>query len=233
MTDDDPKDPKVKALVERDQSQPLDQFVDAATAAQLERWFGLPSFTQVEEGEVELQQEDPEVAAVRERRKRVASEIDPVLLAEIEQRHIPPDDLIKFTATLEPIDTTIGLVDTSYVDSSGTIAEERLYEQPEDIQEVLRENTPQALLRDLHRLEEDYDRPRGGFDEYDEDQPPPEPLLVDVASKIDEVMALRFGFEPHVAPDMRQLSGEYRSEIMKSWVETANSGTLYNRRVRE
>ena len=47
MATDDDKDPKVKALVERDPSQPLDSVVDAQTAAQLERWFGLPSFAQV------------------------------------------------------------------------------------------------------------------------------------------------------------------------------------------
>lgn len=232
MTEDDHKDPKVKALVERDPSQPLDQFVDAATAAQLERWFGLPSFTQVEEGEVELVVEDPEVAAVRERRKRIAQEIDPVLLAAIEQRHIPRDDLIKFTATIELRDKTIALFDPSYMESRGAIADERIYDQPGDIQEALQENTPQALLRDLHRLEIDFDQPRDEFTSM-EDEVPPEPLLVDIAKKIDETMSMRFGFEPLVALDVSHLLDDTRNEINKSWVDIANSGHLYNRRVSE
>lgn len=235
MTDDEPKDPKVKALVERDPSQPLEQFVDAATAAQLERWFGLPSFVQVAEGEVELvQTEDPGVAAVRERRMQLVHEIDPELLAAIEKRTTPREDLIKFAATIEPIDTTIALIDSSFTESRGSISEERLYDQPEDIEEALRrQNTPQALLRDLHRLESNFDR--SADDEFTnfEDEAPPEPLLVDIAATIDEAMTMRFSPEPFVPPEITSLLDVTRGEIRRSWVEIANSGTLYNRRVTE
>jgi hypothetical protein len=233
MTDDDPKDPKVKALVERDQSQPLDQFVDPATAAQLERWFGLPSFAQVEAGEVELvESEDPEVVAVRERRKRIAEEINPVLLAEIEHRLTPPDDLIKFSATIEPLEAKIALFDPSYFESRSSIAEERIYDQPEDIHEAIKENTPQALLRDLHRLEVDFDQPSDGFTNM-EDEPPPEPLLVDVAAQVERIMTTRFRFVPTAALEVTRLLDESRNEIQRSWVDIAKNGRLYNRRVSE
>ena len=233
MTDDDHKDPKVKELVERDPSQPLDQFVDAATAAQLERWFGLPSFAQVEAGEVEVDDDlDPEIVAVRERRLRVAQDIDPVLLAAIEQRHTPPDDLIKFSATIEPINTKMALFDASYLENQETDSEQRHYDWPEDIQEALRENAPQALLRDLHRLEIDFDQPSDGFNNM-EDETPPEPLLVDVHSQVDEMMTTRFRLEPFIAVDVRRITDEFRTGVRQSWVAIANSGQLYNRRVTE
>lgn len=240
MTDDDPtsasKDPKVKELVDRDPSEPLDRFVDAETAAQLERWFGLPSFAQVEAGEVEVDDGldglDPGVAAVRDRRKRIAQEIDPELLAAIEQRHTPPDDLIKFAVTLEPRDLDIALVDPTYFESRAAIGEVREYEWPEDIQEALHENTPQALLRDLHRLETDFDQPSDEFVNF-EDEEPPEPLIIDLRSKIDAVMAMRFRAEPVVLPDVSTLMDEFRTEVRRSWVEIAKSGKLYNRRVTE
>lgn len=245
MTDDDHKDPKVKELVERAGAEPLEQFVDAETAAQLHKWFGLPSFAQVEAGErkpVPPDDLEPEVAAVRERRQRVLADIDPAFLAAIERRHTPPDDLFKFTPTIEPLTADIALFDpTPYakrktvneygeeVDDSG----ERFYPWPEDIQDALHESTPQALLRDLHRPETDFDQPQN--DEYmsDEEQAPPEPYLVDVHAKIDAVMKLRFRVEPFVPPDITTAMDEFRNGIAVSWVEVANSGALYNRRVTE
>lgn len=240
MTDDDhndSKDPKVKDLVGRDPSQPLDQVVDAATAAQLERWFGLPSFAQVEAGEAVIDDGldglDPEVAAVRDRRKRIAAEIDKELLAAIERRHTPPDDLIKFAVTLEPRDTTIALVDPTYFEARAEVAEQREYERPEDVEDLLRENTPQALLRDLHRPEFEPGQSSNEIENWDEEQPPPEPLIMDVRGKIVEAMAMRFKLEPVVAPDVPRLTDEFRNEVRRSWVEIATSGKLYNRRVTE
>jgi hypothetical protein len=230
MTDDDHKDPKVKALIERDPSQPLDQFVDPQTAAQLERWFGLPSFAQVEAGEVEA--EDPEIIAVRERRARIADEIDPLLLASLNRRLTPPDDLIKFKALIEPTYTDIALIDASAYETRGTVADERYYERSDDISEAVAENAPQALLRDLHRLETNFDQPADGFENPDE-VPEPEPLLVDLAAQIDEVMSLRFKFAPIAGTDIASLTQDSRREIRLPWTEVPNRARLVNRRVSE
>lgn len=236
MTDDDPKDPKVKALVERDPSQPLDQFVDAATAAQLERWFGLPSFAQVESGEVEgvpvEENPDDEFAEIRERRRKLLADVDHALLERIEQRHTPRDGLFQFAPSIDPITVTLSVFDAAYAESRATISDERNYERPDYVIEALAENAPQALLRDLHRLDVDFTRTKD--DDWDmEERPAPEPFLVDLVAQIDELMAKRFHLEPVATPDVAHLMDDMRSEINQSWVDIANSGRLYNRRVTE
>lgn len=234
MTDDDDKDPKVKALVARDPSQPLDQFVDAATAAQLERWFGLPSFAQVEAGEVAAPSE-PEVdefAEVRERRAKLLAEVDQELVARIERRHTPPEDLFKFTPDLEPIEVTLTRFDAT-AEGKG-IADERWYERADDIIAALEENAPQALLRDLHRVETEFPRSwNNNDDDWDTEKPPPEPFLADLVSLVDGLMKVRYKMELIAAPDVPRLLDDTRSEIKRSWVDLANSGKLYNRRVTE
>lgn len=234
MTDDDDKDPKVKALVARDPSQPLDQLVDAATAAQLERWFGLPSFAQVEAGEVAAPPE-PEVdefAEVRERRAKLLAEVDQELVARIERRHTPPEDLFKFTPDLEPLEVTLTRFDST-AEGKG-IADERWYERSDDIISALEENAPQALLRDLHRLETEFPRSWNNTDDdWDAEKPAPEPFLPDLVSLVDGLMKVRYKLELIAAPDVPHLLDDTRDEIKRSWVDLANSGKLYNRRVTE
>jgi hypothetical protein len=235
MTDDHDKDPKVKALVERDPSQKLDDLVDAETAAQLERWFGLPSFTQVEEGEVVLAAPPPVVddayAEVRERRKKLLAEVDVELVARIEQRHVPREDLFIFKANIEPYEGKINLVDLDDIERRGAIVEERWIQRPGDIVDALDENAPQALLRDLHRAETEFSRTQN--DDWAIDKPEPEPFLMDIVEKIDQSMRVRYRMEPVQAPDITHLLDETRSEIRQSWPELAKSGKLYNRRVTE
>lgn len=224
MTDDDSKDQKVKALVE-----------DPTMIAQLEAWFGRPSFAQVEAGEVSApagEAIDPEVQALQDRRKRVLDEVDKKLLASIESRITPPDDLIKFTATIEPRDKAIALFDTTFSENRA-IAEERWYERPEDIRDALEENAPQALLRDLHRPETDFDRNSGNEFENFEDEPPREPLIPDVAKQIDEVFRERYKLQPVEIPDMSTLLADSRFEIRSRWTDILQRARLINRRVTE
>src|SRR5437870_4652205 len=71
--------------------------IDATTQADLARWFGLPSFSEV--AERPLAPEDPEVAAVRERRAKATAAVDPALLERIRIRtEERPETLIKFAA---------------------------------------------------------------------------------------------------------------------------------------
>jgi len=112
--DDEKARPKVKDLLERDVTKPLNEVVDDATAAELEKWFGLPTYQQVEEGEVTLAQEDPEMAAVRERRAKAIAAVDPAMLEAHRRRtDAPLDDLLKFKATITlRVDPDLALFDS-------------------------------------------------------------------------------------------------------------------------
>lgn len=232
MTDDDPKDPKVKDLVERDRSQPLEELVDPATAAQLERWFGLPSFAQVEAGEVKLV-EDPEVVAIRERRQRLAEEIDPAFLAALDKRYTLPEGTFKFVPEIEPFNTRMALFDaTRYLVEGDVLPEERTYDTPEDIYDALKENAPQALLRDLHRPETDFDQPVDEFWQEEEQEAPP-PLVMDIAARTREAINFRFEFQPFEPIDASRLREDFLSEVRAPWPEVLTRARLVNRRVSE
>jgi len=56
------------------------------------------------------------------------------------------------------IDPRIVRVDLSMIDRQHTIAEPRDFERPQQIEDDLRDCTPQALLRDLHRPDLTFDK---------------------------------------------------------------------------
>src|SRR5512140_802992 len=94
---DDHPDPKVKDLLA---GKSLSEVVDEATARELERWFGLPSFEQLAE-QPPPAEDDPETIAARERSDRAAAQVDPKLLASIRSRTLDnPESLIKFVPKL-------------------------------------------------------------------------------------------------------------------------------------
>jgi hypothetical protein len=130
--------------------------LDPAARAELERWFGLPSFDQLAARGIEVE-EDPEFAVVRERKDRAMAAVDPALLEALRKRAEPPDDLIKFVPSIEVrVDPSIALLDTTMIEAS--IAEPREVEISESLRDDLRDCTPQAILRDLHRPETDFDK---------------------------------------------------------------------------
>ena len=131
-TDDETDDKTVKELI------------DAATRAELERWFGLPSFTQVEEQKAAEPEEDPDVIAVRERRQKAIEAVDPAMVEAHRKRIEPPEWLLRER--------------DSMIDRGSSIAEPREVEIPEALRDDLHDCTPQALLRDLHRPEFEFDK---------------------------------------------------------------------------
>jgi hypothetical protein len=56
------------------------------------------------------------------------------------------------------VDPSIAQLDLSMIDRQHTIAEPRELERPMELQDDLRDCTPQALLRDLHRPELDFEK---------------------------------------------------------------------------
>src|SRR5512138_333424 len=141
-----------------DDAKVKDSLLDAATRAELERWFGLPSFQQVsEEPQRDRAEDDPEVVAVRDRRAKAIANVDPAMLEAHRRRTTPPDDLIKFAATIDvQIDTDMPLMDTGMVDRLYSPAEPRELETDPRLFDDMHDVTPQAILRDLHRSEETF-----------------------------------------------------------------------------
>ena len=150
--------------MDSDDDRKAKDVLDAATQADLARWFGLPSFTQVEETAAKAPEVtagmDPEVVAIVERRKKACDAVDPMLLDAIIARHDQePEDIFVFDTTIEvKVAEKFGVVDDVLVERAGSIAEPREVELPEALLDALKECTPQALLRDLHRAEKDFDK---------------------------------------------------------------------------
>jgi hypothetical protein len=135
----------------------LEGELDPATRADLERWFGLPSFDELRAAGIKTEEEDAQYAEVRERQARALAAVDPTLLDEIVKRTAPRDNMIIFVPTLElNVDPSIARLDLRMAESS--IAEPREVEISEALRDDLHDCTPQAILRDLHRPEIDFEK---------------------------------------------------------------------------
>ncbi|MBA3456731.1 MAG: hypothetical protein H0T42_26815 [Deltaproteobacteria bacterium] len=229
--DDPPPDPKVKELLERDLGKPLKDIVGEVTAAELERWFGLPTFQQVEEGEVKLAQEDPDMVAVRERRAKAIEAVDPGLLEAHRRRTDGPvDDLLKFKATITlRVKEDVSVIDIAMIERKLLIAEARELQRPEDIDEQLEDNTPQALLRDLHRPELSFEKTFELVDMAAEQK-------IDVVAEVNAAMATSWklpalGIRPGI--EARQLTDEIKAELRSPWPAIPDRVNLPNRRVQK
>jgi hypothetical protein len=101
------------------------ELIDAATRAELERWFGLPSFTQVEEAQkAAAPDEDPDVIAVRERRQKAIDAVDPAMLEAHRKRIEPPEWLLKERPVIElKINPEVTMLDQSMIDRGSSIAD--------------------------------------------------------------------------------------------------------------
>lgn len=228
---DDAKDPKVKDLIEQSvtRGEPLEELVDAITAQQLEKWFGLPSFTQVEQGEVKISDaQDADIAAVRARREKAIEAVDPALLDLILNRF--PTDLLNFQFSLEQhVDPDFGLFDREMFENKMQIAEPREYERPADIEDQLKDATPQAMLRDLHRPETEF------WKQFDVVDVAAEQRLdgsAEVATAMTTNWKLPVSDMRH-AQDMRLQLTEARDERNRPWRDIPTRVKLPNRRVAE
>lgn len=217
MTDDD--DRKAK------------DFIDAATQADLERWFGLPSFQQVEEEgkTAQVAAVDPEMAAVIERRERVLAMVDPALLGAIIARHdVKPEDIFVFESTIEPhVDEHISAVNEGLLARASSIADPREYELSDELMEDMKECSPQALLRDLHRSERDFDKSFEIVDAMEE-------ARVDVVGEVRTAITTRWTLPRPGEPALeasRRIWKDVKAQRQAPW--TGYLSSLSNRRVRE
>lgn len=213
-----------------DDDKRVKDILGAGDLASLERWFGLPSFEQLAEreqaGEAEL---DPEMVEVRKKREAAMAAVDPALLARILFRvEENPETLLGFDTTIEVhVKEDVGLFDSTMVDKGFSIAEPREVEISEELRDDLKECTPQALLRDLHRPETFFDKMFEIVDAAAEQR-------VDIVAEVAAAMKTRWALPPlEVAPwneSVREIR-EARADRYRSWAHVLAG--LPNRRVSE
>ena len=207
--DNDQDDRKVKEMLEAD----------------LARWFTLPSIEQVEEQQAAEAPTDAEMEQVIERRAKACAAVDPTLVTAIHERTDEnPRDLICFKPELEVQPYDLGIVDESLV--AKIAAEPRMYGLPPELKDDMRDCTPQALLRDLHRPELEFTREMEVIDIAAETR-------VNVAEVVESVMTMRFKPDRRVSPlvETDRILAELRQRRRKSWLE--GIATLPNRTVQE
>lgn len=166
----------------------LSDVVDAETKRQLERWLQASVTPKVEPNPKPV---DEALVAVQERRDRACAAVDPKLVAAIELRYeISPASLIKFKVLLN-IESRNDMARFNYamIDQLSVIAEPREYELPEEMQDELRQTSPQALLRDLHRAETEF---TPGFEIVDV----AERQRLDIVAAVTEAMATCWALPP-------------------------------------
>lgn len=210
MSDDNNNDKNEKKVKE---------LVESASRADLERWFGLPSYEALAEQGVhpEPPPEDPRSAERRKRQDTALAAVDPALL----EAHRRRTD--KLAQTMKPVpevalhvDLSIVQLDTAMIAQRGAIAEPREVVRPPDIDDAVRDDcTPQALLRDLHRPELYFSRELQRVDLM-------ESYRLDVAANIDEVMATSSKLPPRGTPLFDEgyaLLQELRAERNQPWTD--------------
>jgi hypothetical protein len=221
-------DPKVKELLERDQGKSLEQIVDEKTAAELQRWFGMPSFEKLEDEGKAPPLTSPEDAADIERRAETLAAVSDWMLSGLDYRHHHAWDVIMFKPMLDVrVDPWMPIFSDSGLARVRANAEVRELERPPDIEEELKDQTPQALLRDLHRSEETFHKEF----EIREDAAA---LAVDAVVEVRTAMATSWrlpnlGDPPGVA--LRKIFAQVREDLHVPWADIPTTVELPNRRV--
>lgn len=208
MPDSDRPDQKVKELL------------DAATRSELERWFGMPSLERLgEQGKAPApppRAEDPEILERRKKRDEALSAVDPAMVEAHRRRTTPPADLIRFKAVIDVrVNPDFAMFDYSLVERQHTVSEPIEREVSEDLRDAMQERTPQALLRDLHRPETNFDKLFEVHDYAAENR-------VDAVALVAEAMKTR-----HVLPksardqlqDARDLIRALRDDRHRPWID--------------
>lgn len=205
MSDNQDNDTKVKDLLDSD------------TRAELERWFGLPSFEQLaEQGIVPTPSaEDPEIVERRKRQDEALANVDP---AWLEAHRLRIESMSAIVTPLPPlelhVDRDISRFDHGMIEHAASVAEPREVERPEDVAEAMAESTPQALLRDLHRPELDFYKAFERVDVVSD-------FRVDLAATITEAMTPSQALPQSGATPFQEtcaLLRELRAERRQPWI---------------
>jgi hypothetical protein len=212
MSDPNDNDKKV--------DQTVKQLLDSGTRADLERWFGLPSYEALAERGIhpEPPADDSAYAGRRKQQATALAAVDPALAEAHHRRAERMADALKPREIALHIDPDMVQLDTVMIAKRSAIAEPRDVERPPDLEDALHDCTPQALLRDLHRPELNFDK---AFEHTDL----LESLRIDIAASIDEAMAASTRLPPAATSLFDEgyaLLQELRAERAQPWriVET-------------
>jgi hypothetical protein len=216
-------------MVPDDDDKRVKDLLDEATQADLERWFGLPSFEQLAEEQPPAPAEDPEVAAVREQRAKAIAAVDANLLERIIDRvERRPEQLLEFEPIIDVhVDPEIAQFDHQMADNVATFAEPREVEISDELKDDLKECTPQALLRDLHRPELDFEKTFEVVDAAAEQR-------LDIVAEVATAMRTSWKLPPLSASpfvESRRLIEEARADRKRPWAEAVVG--MPNRTVQE
>ncbi len=217
---DDPDDKRARDVLAGE--------LDARTQADLQRWFGLPSFDQVAEQGGTTTEQDVELMLRQERQQKAIDAVDPAMLEAHRKRTEPADNLLKFKATIDlVIDPSIAKLDTTMIDAA--VAEPRVRERPEELEDDLRDCTPQALLRDLHRPEIDFEKI---FEIVDMAAEQRFDIVAEVATAMSTSWKLELGGLTGVGPwnEALTLLRGFKRGIRPPWQTMFNEQPLPNRR---
>jgi hypothetical protein len=212
-----------------DDDKKVKDVLDAVTLAELQKWFALPTFEQVAEQQPPPPKDDAETRALRERREAALAAVDPALLDRIAFRvEGNPETLLKFAATIDVhVDPEIALFDQKMADNVATFAEPREVEISDELKDDLKDCTPQALLRDLHRSETEFDKTFEVIDVAAEQR-------MDIVAEVATAMRTSWKLPPlDDSPwvQSRRLLDAMRSDCRKPWIDSLRQ--MPNRRVRE
>ena len=218
--DDDPNDKRAKDVLASE--------LDAQTQADLQRWFGLPSFDKVAEQGGTTEEQDIELMLRQERQQKAIDAVDPALLEAHRRRTEPADNLLPFKATIElVIDPSIAKLDTTMI--AAAVAEPRQRERPEELEDDLKDCTPQALLRDLHRPEIDFDKT---FEIVDMAAEQRFDVVAEVAAAMATSWKLELGGLTGIGPwnEAREVLQGFKRGIRSPWQTMFSEQPLPNRR---
>jgi hypothetical protein len=141
------------------------------------------------------------------------------------RRTEPPEDLIKFKPSIDVhVDPSIALLDMTMIDA--VVAEPREREISEQLQDDLKDCTPQALLRDLHRPEQDFEKTFEIVDMAAEQS-------LDIVAEVATAMATNWKLPPlEGSPytEAKAMLSNLRQEIRTPWTALVNAQPLPNRR---
>lgn len=200
--DDDPtaarraaatSEPTVKQLLEDPQAH--SEALDPETLAQLHQWFGLPSAMDLPP------QESPPEHEVR--RAAAVAAVEPWFLRYVQRLADRLPRMFEEAQHTPLIDTTRETVAEAF-QGAGRIGEPREIEISYLLEDDLKERVPQALLRDLHRVEET-------FSLYLEQTPLAEPIP-DVRLHIAAAIAAGEADREHVS-SRRELAEAIRERV--------------------
>jgi hypothetical protein len=139
-----------------------------------------------------------------------------------------PSTLIRFEAVIDVlVDDQFGTIDERMIERVGSIAEPRTRELSDDLRDDMKDCTPQALLRDLHRAELDFDKTFEIVDVAAAQR-------LDIVAEVATAMATSWKL-PELGPsplvESRALLDGVRADRRKRWTDLLPS--LQTRRVRE